>query len=691
MSSALAQQTTTTSSGLPSNDQIASISKEAERCLEETKKEEKRLNADGRAIIDTTEQLIADAQRFVDEKNPDDLIQRIIEEARRGGEAVSRNHQHWRKLHGAMKEFDTEEMKAKLTRFYDLSKLISIEMISSAEFRQSVFEFFNVLYAVLIDASKIDKIGQPLREALEAARAQAKPLVEEGKGAIKEKVGEATDDFSLQAEGSTQKYAGKAEFNAENTKQGGSDEIVEKLKQAGEQAIQRGLDLADPDIPAIQLSDEQIDQLLDQLNRVLSVISSRERSQRAFRALLDVWDIFQEATVNLIETAEKEADPANLKPSEKEHFLEAFQLTRELAENLTGRRMDTFVSHAKICMTALYKDEEWRTYFKRFGQFIETTIKDPQSLTSGVTRDEFKRFIQRGRDLFNRSEGGVRVSGRIMMEELREMMYALEDDPINQAIQCDIQRLAQLVLLDKKGNVTFKPEVLDQLRIIVTSLVVNRMRFPLPPLSFDDKETLEFTVTGLVINIRDLLPKRIIAQNSGLAIVDLSEPEKPEVERAAESVRIILKNINIHIPDAYIKFNHKVFPKVVDEGFAHIDIGGTGMDLALLLRGAVGTNRWFTLARTECLIHDLSLKFEGTKHDTIYNTLVTLFKPRIKQHIENAVQESMISVFESLNDQIELQVKRLQVTMSDVVSDVKDKAVEVGSNVVNTIATATKQ
>jgi len=266
-----------------------------------------------------------------------------------------------------------------------------------------------------------------------------------------------------------------------------------------------------------------------------------------------------------------------------------------------------------------------------------------------------------------------------MQDQFNKMIWAIENDRMTLAIQKDIKELVQMILLDSNGRITFKPEVLDQLKLILMSSVVKRLRMPLPEIKADDPHSsFAFRVSGVIMKIQDVLPERIIAENRGLAILNVKDKSaekdvgkrtdysEPTLGKAVEAIRIKMENMNIHIRDADIWFHKRTFPETEDTGKADIDIGGNGMDLTIVLRTDVDTEKMFGLAAVNCEIHDLKLKLHNTTHDTIYNLIIAMFKGTIKSNIEEAIQESMVGVFANLNTQVSQQIRWLRENMPDV-------------------------
>jgi len=606
---------------IPSNRQINDTLDNAEHALEDTKSDEKeRLNKTGRQLIDQAEKLIFDARRVVNEKNRSDLMQQIIHEGSEVYKDINANREQWKELQGTLGEFDSEALAKKMQNMSTVAKLVAIELISSGRFRQTIYDLFAVLYSILVDASHIKQVGRPLREALsEAATVTERPARE-----------------ALPAAG-------------------------EKLKEVGSNALSLGLDLADPGKSVVQLTPEQKTELIERLRDVLREIAGRERTQRIVRGLFEIVDLIATPVAH---TADKVATTTE-NITEDRHLTRMLSLTQKLFEAFTRAPLDPLIDQFKVLYGSMVQDEEVRVYVSDFRTFFFDILSNPATLAHEDSKQKISGLIDRGRSLVQQ-KAALKDNLEQIRKEINTMIYAMENDPLTYAIQQDIRNLVEMVLLDGSGNISFKPEVLEQLKIIALSALVKRLKFPLPPLTFDDQDTLRFTVTGLVLGIQDLLPERIIAENHGVAIIDMKHPDDPNITKAAEAIKIKMEHINVHMPEADIWFHRRTFPEVQDSGKAHIDIGGQGMDLTFVLKAALGSDTLFVLEKVECNIHNLELKLEQTHHDRLYNSLIVVFKGFIKRNIEDAIQESVANMFEGLTDQIQQQVAGLRLKAKEL-------------------------
>jgi len=615
---------------IPSNAEITDKLDTAQHVLEETKHEQKRnLTADGKKIIDVTERIMDDTKAIVHEKNPNDLMQQIVFEGQKFYKDLQVHRSKWYELHKLLEnptgDFDSKALLNKLDSMTRAAKLLAIELVSSGEFRQTIIDFFSVLYTQLVDAANLDRVGKPLKEAYENMNVS-------------------------------------------------KEKAKEKLKEAGENAVQMGLDFADKDKSLVTLTEDQKKELWARIKTILNTLSTRERSQRIFKNFFDIVDMLYQCA----EDVSCKVTATSQKLANDKHLNNILNMSQQLFEAVSRTSLDPVISQLKVIYASFVNDEEFRRQWYRLREWLLKVLENPDLLNAENAYDEYNEIMTSLNKSFA-AKTELNQVFRVLNEECYKILYTMEEDPLATSLQCNIKELVQTVLLDDKGRVTFKPEVLDQLKLIIVSSVVGRLRFPLPEVRCDDKDSsFAFRISGLILNIQDILPERIIAENYGLAVLNVKDKtaeksvvtkvgyNQPLVDKAGASVRIKMENINVHIPDADVWFHKRTFPEMEDTGKCSVDIPGRGMDLTFTLRGDASAPGLFVLVKVDCDIHELNLTLADTRHDTIYNMMISLFKGRAKANIEEAIQESMIGVFENLNNQIARQVSLLRSTIPSV-------------------------
>jgi len=228
------------------------------------------------------------------------------------------------------------------------------------------------------------------------------------------------------------------------------------------------------------------------------------------------------------------------------------------------------------------------------------------------------------------------------------------------------------MMLDEQGNFTLKPQVLEQLRLIIIQSLLERMRIPIPNVTID-KPKIEMRITDMVLTLRDLVPDRVIVKNKGRIAVDLGNLRTRGLDTQLDGQLVIfkIKNINMYMDDANIWFRRKTFPKVQDEGKLRVNIGGSGVDIKIAVRVLTGSQDVFKVQRVNCALHSLKLHLSETKHDFLYNSTLKLLSPRIRHNIERAVENNVADYLQRIN---KLLVKQIG-TSKDIAKGVVNKGV----------------
>jgi hypothetical protein len=281
-------------------------------------------------------------------------------------------------------------------------------------------------------------------------------------------------------------------------------------------------------------------------------------------------------------------------------------------------------------------------------------LNHPELIDDAETGKKGRRLIKKGRRLNDRK---LWIHLRGVLDETQQIVKNVQNDPATKNLRTDMKRLIQDVMLDEKGNVVLKENVLEQLRIILVSSLIERMRLPLPTIHMEDKD-MEYTISNLVVAIRDLVPEKVVFGNLGRVALDFSDVRQPEIERASNSLRLVLENINIHMEQADIAFHRKTFPKVQDSGKLRMDIGGKGVDLIVQLNTFTGSKDLFRVDFVDCDVHNLSLYLQDTRHDWLYNSVLKLLSGRIQRGMERSIENNLTNHLENLNKMLMKQLRK---------------------------------
>jgi hypothetical protein len=191
------------------------------------------------------------------------------------------------------------------------------------------------------------------------------------------------------------------------------------------------------------------------------------------------------------------------------------------------------------------------------------------------------------------------------------------------------------------------------------------------------------------IAARHLVPRDLLIEDRGKMLVGLSDLRQPTVKATANGIRLSLRGINVDMHNALVTFKSagimQLLPSalkwplsflplpdlsVAEAGKLSVLMGGDGMDLSITLRTHVSAETLFEIERISCRINHLDLFISGTKHDVLYNAILTTFADRWRQEIEAAIERTLKANLEELHNG--LAGSLLHDVLAQVLAPIKD-------------------
>jgi len=305
------------------------------------------------------------------------------------------------------------------------------------------------------------------------------------------------------------------------------------------------------------------------------------------------------------------------------------------------------INHFRSLDTTFRKDPEAKAFFQDARAYLLDLLDNPSKIGTDEANRRFVDLVNRARQLHD-EQIYEHINGSL--NEIKQLINKAETDPATLRLKNDIKQLISDMMLDEQGSLTMKPQVLEQLRLILIQSLLERMRIPIPNVHID-KPKIEIRLTDMVLTLRDLVPERVIIKNKGKIAVDLANLRSQGIDTQLGGQLVILKikNVNVYMDDANIWFRRKKFPKIQDEGKLRINVGGSGVDIRIAIRVLTGSKDVFQVDKVSCSLHQMQLHLSDTKHDFLYNSLLKLLKPRIKHNIEHAVENNVTEYLQRIN------------------------------------------
>lgn len=657
---------------VPSNAEIRKTAENLKKEIEVTKMETEGLTGVGEKLLDDAAMVIDSAEKLVLEKNKGDKLQKLAKEGEKATEELKEQAERLKRMQTeTLNQIDSDRIKDLATHLLETARLAGREIMSSPTFRKNVNDLVSLLGDIVTDSvqdvstsssSSMEIEGTRLKEHAQGAVKDIKESrsMGEAKQKAQKAAGQAqakAQELAGRAQAKAQQVAGEIQQRAEKPAQRmarGEGEQTENIKETVEGAVNPVLESAGVS-KRVKLSKEQLDNLWDRFVSLMREITERERSKRVFSGLLELLRLVRDQAKEVAEQTGDQVQDLSDELRNSKHLQRTLQLSRELFESFTNKKLDKLIDNTNAVVSIANKDPQVRAYFDDLRGYMGRIMEHPELLNDDAAIREGRRLIKRGRKLQDKKFYGHIAA---INAEMRDLVQSVDQDPATIRLRESMKKMVGDLMLDSSGNFVYKPEVLDQLKVIIVNSIVERLKVPLPTISVEG-EDLDFEVSGLVLNVSDVIPERVLIESRGKVLLD---PKQMEIEGAAHGLRITMNNINIHMPDARLWFRRKSFPKVEDEGRAAIDIGGRGMDLILTLRTLAKPPNFFRVQQVECNVHNLALSLSDTHHDFLYNSLLKLFSGTVKNDIESAIEDNIRGNLEQLNLLLKNQWEKAQLS-----------------------------
>jgi hypothetical protein len=657
---------------VPTNAEIKKTAETVKQEIEVTKMETEGLTGVGEKLLDDAAMVVDSAQRLVLEKNQGNKLQKLAKEGEKAAEELKEQAERLRRMQtDTINEIDSDRIKDLATRLIETARMAGMEIMSSPSFRQSINDIVNLLGDIVTDsvqdtgASSSSNMSIDANQLKEKAKGAARDIkdsdsIDEAKNKAQRAASEAqskAQELAGRAQEKAQAVAGEIQQRAEKPAQRlarGEGEQTQNIKETVEGAVNPVLESAGVG-KRVKISKAQLDSLWDRFVTVMREITERDRSKRVFNGLLELLRLVRDQAQDVAEQTGDQVQEVSDELRNSKHLQRCLQLSRELFESFTNKKLDKLLLNVNGVIQIVNRDPAVRAYFDGLRDYMARILEHPDLLNDDAAIEQGRRLIKRGRKLHDE-----KLYGHLAMinRELRDIVDSVEQDPATMRLRDSMKTLVRDLMLDASGNFVYKPEVLDQLKVIIVNSVVERLKVPLPTISVEGKD-LDFEVSGLVLNVSDVMPERVLIESRGKVLLD---PKQMEIEGAAHGLRITMNNINIHMPDAHLWFRRKSFPKVEDEGRASLDVGGRGLDLIITLRTLGKAPNFFRVQQVECNVHNLALSLSDTHHDFLYNSLLKMFSGTVKSDIESAIEDNIRGNLEQLNLLLKTQWEKAQLS-----------------------------
>jgi hypothetical protein len=671
----------------PTNAQLTGVLGEAQTLLED-KKYEAPLNPTGQKIATQLQDVLANTATLIKDKNPNDTMQKLAVDAKAvttdvqlsasaqeakalGNKVAQRAATATAKTTGVVSgeaQSLAAQTKAAASATADAAMEAAREIVASAEFRQLVIDFINILQQGLRStADTLNSTADELTGKLEETKARVQS-------------GEPAESI---AKDTANKAAAKGEEVKEEAKKKVDEKLSEakaKAKEVGDKAQKEANEVLagrkDP-LELLPMSEQQRNELHERFDAVLKRLGAVESYRKAIDAILCLAQQYRRIIKEAIPQAQAIADTAQGELADNAHARRVWVEAKLLIERWTnGRSIDMFIQHSREVYESVASDADLNKWWDDLRGYMRYALDHPEEAITEERKARFNELVDRGRRLYS-EKVAYNKALRSMMHEGRILLECMRNDRTVTRLTESLRALAQTLFLDTRGNPAVKPEELRQFKILVTSLLMEEFKYI--PLSRYTGSTPEydFALSNMSIYGFDLLPEHILfkAETRGdLNTKDVTADTKSSFRFALTNMHLAMKNVMF-----WFRKKHGLI-RMEDAGIADIAFAGRGATLTVELEYDASSKRSIFLRGARCDIDKLNLHIVDSRYDWLLNMMEPFVASNIKHNIEKAVAarvaEALDSVFlglaasipaapaslKGLGDKIKEEVKDIQAT-----------------------------
>lgn len=593
----LSQSSSTTSADIPSNP-IITETLETIRAKQAQVVPTEQLSPTGQAIMRDLSSTLSDAERLVEEKNRDDLIQRMTQHAAEiarlqnsevGRNALKKMLEESTQPAGWMwQSLKDEDVSEKLGRLVK-------SLVTSPQLRQFVFDVTGFLQSLL---------GQ------------------------------------IAAETGGEKTAASGETPTEIAEQT-AESAVERVREMATTTASRPAEL-----------EEQKRRLGDRFIELMQTAQKHPEFQEVFDAMarqVRNLNVYRQQGGSVWEERYATLEPAEQKALSgiKESGEEMVQCAKKLLENLGNTTLDDVGETWRDVYRQINNDQEAIDTLQSVTDWLAKCLRDENYLAQGrepIGRDAEENFERLRSTVLEKYRPAVEH----LLSQLRYHLDRMRRDPLARQLSGDLSALTRHLFYDEQGRPTLKPELLGDLQTIVPAILRSLRYIKLPDIQIHDPG-LDFVASNIVINVGELAPHHL------RLVVMADRPEEGKEEPARTMVEFEVSRIHAEARNIHFAINKTGIPPLLDTGLADFRMFEEGMGLKLRLQPILGTStvaappgqRTLTtglqVTHCVCRLEHFELNVHGSGHDWMYYLLGPYIRRLVREKIERAVEAYFMS------------------------------------------------
>jgi len=631
----------------PSNVQMTKTLDTAMDSITERTREVE-LSSKGRDLAYDTKEVLAAAKNLIEEKNPDEKIQKIVTKGKEASIGLQRTGEI------ALEELEDPNLQYSADHLYDITRRLVYQMAYSKEMRVTLIEIIDILQNVFWRNVKLTQkeletatnkpvdVGQPTTGIKKDVYQPSQPFITQTQKpslaqSLKSDVPFGQSTIATPSVTDTL----KADIaSGENTLPATTENVKQTMENIKDQ-------FQNQNILPVKMTESEKRELNQRARILLRKLGKNEDYQRA------VFIIFR-----LVDQLRLKADRIQQEPFQERTGRNLQQLwvdLQDMVERWAGKgRVQLFINNAKEFFNKVDNDVEAKSIYEDMKNMVTEVLKNPQLLDSDIEQRRLDNLIDRAR--MKMDDPVYRSYSDTLFTDARRILNNITNDPATRQFTDSLAKFSQDVIRDRFGRPSLSAfqESLSQLRILLLPVFMKQLEnIPVARVEGTGPK-YDFILDNIKMSGYDILPEHVRLFFDTKVDVNLKEGPKNDVTKALLTLEV--NNIKTHLRDIYFAYRRKTFPKVEDEGIADLDVTGSGTSIKLqwLVKSKGDQPLVMRVNKADCDVSGLKIRIKDAKHAWLDKMASGIFagyvRRQLEDELENQLKEFGWTVADSMND-----------------------------------------
>ncbi|KAJ5544819.1 hypothetical protein N7535_006793 [Penicillium sp. DV-2018c] len=578
------------------------------------------LSADGKTLVADLRNVIDEAKKMLLVKNEGELLQDFVYQATKISAGDAQRPQV-----PLNKETGQQDAEKALEGLKTLGTL----MITNGEFRKLLNDAMTLGKDIAADASQ--KAANQVRPGEEELAQIDKPAED---NVWHEKPNISKED--LKAKAKKNKAATENQAQATVSENDSGIDTNTKVKEEANTKVKEYSDKT-KNYLSEKIPQERREQTIWRLKKMIIEIQGHADYQQAVETLLGLAEQYAGHTKEATKQGGSSARDVMKNDSVQAVKYNLRTLIERFANNTS---LDSFFDSLNTVYRDAEKDPELRNWFKNVDNLIRKSLREQGFIMEDECNRQWNELYDKGRYLLRERYRGH--SDRIV-DEVKFLADQFESDPQNQALAGAFQKLFRDLGRDAHGKITFKPDLLRDLRDIIIPNFFESVRYvPIPRIEVSDP-MVDVVVENLTIESDNLMPNVVEFGSDNY----FRWGRKKISSKRDNKIMIAMSGIQADLRDVsyYIK-KKEGFPAITDRGIMDIFLGGEGLSVKIAASTPQEKDKehFIKLDKVNVAIKNMDIKLKKSSHKLLFYTfkplLFRVVRPALQKVVEGQIREA---------------------------------------------------